>query len=194
MNFRILSSEEAYSYYKSLYSKEKKSYSSFNGMDFFNLKLFKGDFLLLRNRFDLKVFVLLEKDKARIICTHYQAKSPDSGIAHSLGCFLVANDINSDEISFFTKQVAELLRGLKVLYPLNGHFNLGVSAPSADHDPKKITFLTSAGNVNVRKVLNSFQNHKLERTFHSMLYQVENHYSEKIGIVVGCMILVCFSF
>ena len=167
--FRQLSLSEAYPNYKDLYEKTKHSYTSFGGMDFFNLKLFKGDFLLLKNRFKLTPYGLFEKKSPRILLTHYQAISPELGTPNSLGCILVANDITSAETEEFCRELRGALSSVagEVLFPLNGHFNLGFSVPAEDHDPNAITFLTSAGSVNVRKLINSLARQK-KRVFHSL--------------------------
>ena len=167
--FRQLSLTEAFPFYKELYAETKRSYSSFNGMDFFNLKLFKGDFLLLKNRFKLTPYGLFQDKKPRILLTHFQAISPDLGTPNSLGSILVATDITEMEITEFSNELHKAMSSVsgEIVYPLNGHFNLGFSVPAEDHDPKTITFLTSAGNSSVRKFVNALGGKK-KRTFHSL--------------------------
>jgi hypothetical protein len=184
MHFCVLTQEESYRHYKKLYENVKKSYTSFNGMDFFNLKLFKGDFLLLKNRFHCQVFALFKEKNPRILITHYKAIDKALGVEHSLGAVLVSSDISNEEILFFINNVQVILKEVttKILYPLNAHLNLGFSLPALQTNPEAITFLTSAGNQSVHKLLNAFQGGKIERRFYGMSYNV-NHdpvYLEKI--------------
>ena len=184
MNFQILTTKSAYPFYKDLYSEVKSSYNSFNGLDFFNLRLFKGDFIVLKNRFDLQCFGLFQEKKPRILITHYKAKSPEVGIAHSFGAFLVANDITELELDCFKKnlEVIALEIGEKILFPFNGHFNLGASIPAESTDPELITFFTSAEHKNVRRLINKLRGVEKERTFYGMTYSLleDPAYLEKI--------------
>lgn len=174
MNFQILNTNAAYPHYKNLYSEVKSHYSSFNGLDFFNLRLFKGDFLVLKNRFDLQVFGLFQEKKPRILLTHYKAKSPEAGVAHSFGAILVANDITELELDSFKENLEVIVReiGKKILFPFNGHFNLGASIPTELTDPRHITFYTSAENKNVRRLINKLSGASRERTFYGMTYSL----------------------
>lgn len=175
MNVEILTVKKAFSYYQNLYSEVKRNYESFNGMDFFNLRLFKGDFLLLKNRFDSQVYALVNNHKPRILLTHYQAKSNDAGIAHSLGAILVANDITDIELEYFNLILKDILKNIKqkILFPLNAHLNLGFSIPAELTNPKSITFLTSAENKNVRRLIEKLTNKNEERLFHGMAYSLD---------------------
>ncbi|MGE3609434.1 MAG: hypothetical protein AB7I27_07590 [Bacteriovoracaceae bacterium] len=174
MNFEILTQNEAYPHYKKLYSEVKKNYLSFNGLDFFNLRLFKGDFLLLKNRFNIRVLALFNQNQIRILITHYEAKSLDAGIPHSLGAILVANDISNEELSEFNTNLKKYAHGIqqKIIFPLNAHFNLGFSIPSQFTDPERITFLTSAENQNIRRFI-SYSGAQYERKFYGMSYKLE---------------------
>ena len=189
MNFQILNTDAAYPYYKNLYSEVKASYNSFNGLDFFNLRLFKGGFLVLKNRFDLQVFGLFQEKKPRILITHYKAKSPEVGIAHSFGAILVANDVTELELNFFKKnlEIIVLEIGKKILFPFNGHFNLGASIPAESTDPKMITFFTSAEHKNVRRLINKLSSAERERTFYGMTYSMleDPAYLEKIKFSIS---------
>lgn len=176
MNIEILTVKNAFSHYQNLYSEVKKNYKSFNGMDFFNLQLFKGDFLLLKNRFDSQVYALFTNHKPRILLTHYKAKSKEVGIAHSLGAILVANDITDVELEFFSMGLKDLLKDIeeKIIFPLNGHLNLGFSIPEELTDPMSITFLTSAENVNIRRLIKKLYFKKEERCFYGMAYSTDS--------------------
>lgn len=184
MNFQIIDQKKAYPYYKSLYAEVRKTYTSFNGMDFFNLRLYKGDFLLLKNRFDTKIYGLFENKKPRILVTHYKAKNENAGIAHSIGAILVATDLRDEEITFFNHKLHAIINSLgqKVILPLNGHLNLGFSVPAMGTNPDLVTFLTSAGNPNIQKFLSSLDGIKHERKFHGMSYHINKDpaYLEKI--------------
>jgi hypothetical protein len=177
VDFKELEVSKGLSLYKELYSKVKKSYLSFNGLDFFNLRLFKGDFLLLKNRFDSKVFALVVNGSPKIIMTHYQAKDASEGIANSLGAILVDDNITNEQMSFFMGELKERLKDLNgpILAPLNAHFNLGFTLPRPDIDFSKISFLTAATSPGLNKVFykNDFFNE--ERTFYSLSFKIKEN-------------------
>jgi hypothetical protein len=184
VDFKELSVKEAFPFYKKLYKEVIKKYFSFNGLDFFNLRLFKGDFLLLKNRFDSKVYGLFDKKKPLILVTHYKAIDKSLGIENSLGAILVSDSITNEQLEKFFSNLKERLKGESspIYAPLNAHFNLGFTLPIPDIDFSKVTFLTSATSSGLNKTFfeNSF--FKEERTFYSLSFKVNEspEYVEKI--------------
>lgn len=177
VDFKELAVSKAYPLYKELYSKVKKSYLSFNGLDFFNLRLFKGDFLLLKNRFNSNVYALTINGKAKILMTHYCAKDPSQGIANSLGSILICDSITSEETDFFMGKLRERLKEVDgpVLAPLNAHFNLGFTLPKPNIDFSKISFLTAASTNALNEVFYENEFFKEERTFYSLSFKIKDN-------------------
>ncbi|OUR95384.1 hypothetical protein A9Q84_16240 [Halobacteriovorax marinus] len=184
MDFKALSVKEAYPFYKSLYKEVKRDYFSFNGLDFFNLRLFKGDFLLLKNRFDSKVYGLFEKGVPKILATHYQAKDSTLGIANSLGSILVNSSVSQSEITTFVSNLKIHLKDIDgpIYAPINAHFNLGFTLPNPSIDSTKLTFLTSASSEGLEKLFYNNDGFKQERKFYSLSFKVADcpEYVEKI--------------
>lgn len=177
VDFRKLSTKSAYPFYKELYNEVKGDYFSFNGLDFFNLRLFKGDFLLLRNRFKCEVYGLFTKGGAKILVTHYQAIEEGLGIDNSLGAILISKRATSCEINFFIKNLKDHLKDIQgpILAPLNAHFNLGFTLPNQNTDPRKLTFLTSASSTALDDLFYKGDHFKEARKFYSLSFLVKDN-------------------
>jgi hypothetical protein len=176
MSFRSLNSDKAVSYYKTLYKKVRRQYYSFNGFDQFSLRVFKGNFLLLKNRFNRKIYGWFEKNEPKILVTHYIAKDKSLGVPNSLGSILVDDLLDQKVIRTFQKELAQRLSSIDgtILAPLNGHEFLGFSVPDPGVDPKKIAILTSSSSSGINRFFCESRYFTKERTFFAFVKNIES--------------------
>lgn len=176
MSFQSLSLNQAVSHYKTLYRNVRRQYYSFNGFDQFNLRIFKGNFLLLKNRFNRRIYGWFEKNEPKILVTHYIAKDKSLGVPHSLGSILVDDLLDDKMIHSFQKELAQRLSSIDstILAPLNGHWNLGFSVPAPGVDPKKISILTSSSSSGINRFFYESRYFEKERTFFAFVKNIES--------------------
>ena len=176
MTFQSLNLDQAVSHYKILYQRVKRQYYSFNGFDQFNLRVFKGNLLILKNRFDRRIYGWFEKNEPKILLTHYIAKDKSLGVPHSLGSILVDDLLEEKAIRTFQKELAQCLSSIEdtILAPLNGHEFLGASVPDPNVDPKKISILTSSSSLGINRFFNGGQHFTKARTLFANVLKVES--------------------
>ena len=176
MSFQSFSPDQAISQYKTLYQNVKRQYYSFNGFDQFNLRIFKGNFLILKNRFNRKIYGWLENMEPKILVTHYIAKDKSLGVPHSLGSILVDDLLEEKAIRAFQKELVKRLSSIDstILTPFNGHMNLGFSVPAPGVDPKRISVLTSPSSSGIDMFFNEGRYFKKERTYFALVKNIES--------------------
>jgi hypothetical protein len=176
MSFESLSPNEAASHYRTLYQSVRRQYYSFNGFDQFNLRVFKGNFLLLKNRFNRKIYGWFEENEPKILVTHYIAKDKLLGVPQSLGSILVDDLLEEKAIRSFQKELAQRLssKNCTIVAPLNGHEFLGFSVPAPGVDPKKIAILTSSSSSGIHKFFHESRYFKKERTFFAYVNNIKS--------------------
>jgi len=169
-------SDQAVSHYKTLYKNVRRQYYSFNGFDQFNLRVFKGNFLLLKNRFNRRIYGWFEKNEPKILVTHYIAKDNSLGEPHSLGSILVDDLLDEKTISTFQKELAQRLSSIDstIIAPLDGHEFLGFSVPDPGVDPKKITILTSSSSSGINRFFFGSRYFEKDRTFFANFIKIES--------------------
>jgi hypothetical protein len=173
MDLRRLDADEALPAYSWLYRRTRTQPSAFAGSRGFFHRLLAGDFLVLRRRFLREVFALYDRDRPVIMATHYAAR-PGLGHPHSLGAFVLDDAASEEQTTFFREGVADALSAHldELVFPLNGHLNLGLGVPERGLDGSRLHFLTSAGSPGLDRLFGDDRRLEVERemlAFHTEL-------------------------
>jgi hypothetical protein len=144
LEFKFLDAQADLSIWRKLFHSAGSDYGSYRGLYSQHERVFRGDYLALKRRFNLQRFGLVSstgKTRSLHACAiHFAAKSPELGSRSTLGGLLFDPTIDEESLKSFALRVLGESGPIN-LAPLNGHMNLGLSHPGKDTDASKLTFL-----------------------------------------------------
>lgn len=184
MSFAILELDNAKTEYSRLWKKAKRQYLADPGFDFFYQRLFAGDFLVLRNRFNRQVLCLRDANGQPIaLATYYKAKRPDWGQPHSVGAIVLHPELSQEQSGEFAQRVCSHI-GQPFVLPMNGHMALGLSVPKLGTNLEKVSFLTSASSLVLQDFFFKNSCFNVERSY--LAFQTE--LSEELEQNLSCQL------
>ena len=149
--FRVSEPSATFKKHWELWKKTKKDYTSPVAADLFYKRLFKANFLVLKNNFRVSTLTLYREKAPVIIACHYLPQGSWPG-PECIGAFAIHPDVTDEEIKNFWAHVRKWTKGRPVTAPLNGHHYLGVALPEAQANPKKIGIFNPASSPSSQKL------------------------------------------
>ena len=167
MGFRRFELSEVFDDYRMLYARAGNAATPFCGFDYFNEKLFAGDFSVLKNRCDTKVYGWFRNSKPKLLVSHYTLKREGLTQESSLGAILVDPSLAPSEMEQFLAELKGQLQPWsgKTVAPLNGHMSLGFALPAAYVDGEKIGFFTTSQSLLMQSFFADAEAFKIARHY-----------------------------
>ncbi|PCI27285.1 hypothetical protein COB52_05040, partial [Candidatus Kaiserbacteria bacterium] len=176
MGFRRFAASDVQDDYLRLYKKAQRLVLPFCGFDYFNKKLFAGDFLLLQRRYDMRVYGWYLAGQPKILVTHYLSKDTEQESNSSIGAILIDPSTAPSEIICFQRCLKEELkqwRG-KTIAPLNGHKSLGFALPSKEVRGEDIGYQSSSQSSLLQSFFSEGTAFRVSQQLHSSIETIES--------------------
>ena len=148
MEFVELIAERDSRAWRDLFRRSVSDFTSFRGFELQHLRLFRGDYLLLKRRMKIRRFGVLEGRRLMAVALHFTCADESLGPASSLGGLLF--DPAFTGVEFFAQELSRVVDH-GTLAPYNGHMAIGLSHLSAGADPSKVSFLCAGSSRQLEK-------------------------------------------